>query len=153
MKGVYRLFAYLIAAEVAIQAAAIALAVFGLSKWIEGGGTLDKATMEGDDAGITGVIGFAVHGINGTMIVPLIGLLFLIVSFFAKVPGGVKWAAITFGLIVLQVLLGMFAHAVYALGALHGITALALFGVAVMAGKRVGSAPSATAADRQTASV
>src|SRR4051812_29570215 len=37
MKGAYRVFGYLIAAEVVIQAAAIALAVFGLSKWIEDG--------------------------------------------------------------------------------------------------------------------
>src|SRR3954453_20034722 len=116
MKGAYRVFGYLIAAEVVIQAAAIALAVFGLGKWIEDGGTLTKSVMENDDTSINGVIGFAIHGINGTMIIPILGLLFLIISFFAKVPGGIKWASITFGLIVLQVLLGMFAHEVYALG-------------------------------------
>ena len=117
MKGAYRVFAYLIAAEVVIQAAAIALAVFGLSTWIEDGGTLNKAVMEGDDSSISGVIGFAIHGINGTMVIPILALLFLIISFFAKVPGGVKWAAIVFGLMVLQVALGIFAHEVYALGA------------------------------------
>jgi hypothetical protein len=149
MKGAYRVFGYLIAAEVVIQAAAIALAVFGLSKWIEDGGTLNKAVMEGDDAAIDGVIGFAIHGINGTMIIPILGLLFLLVSFFAKVPGGVKWALITFGLIVLQVLLGMFAHEVYALGVLHGINAFVVMGVAASAAKRastVTAAPAATQA-------
>jgi hypothetical protein len=152
MKGAYRVFAYLIAAEVVIQAAAIALAVFGLGKWIEDGGTLNKAVMEGDDTSINGVIGFAIHGINGTMIIPLLGLVFLIISFFAKVPGGVKWAAITFGVIVLQVLLGMFAHEVYVLGALHGITAFAVMGVAAAAGRRA-STVDTTAVPSQTATV
>ena len=145
MRSVYRVFAFIIAAEVVIQAAAIAFAVFGLGKWIEDGGTLNKAAMEGDESGVGGVAGFAIHGINGTMIIPLLALVFLIISFFAKVPGGVKWAAITFGLVVVQVLLGMLGHGVPGLGALHGINALALFGVAVMAGKRVGP-PSTTAA-------
>ena len=39
----------------------------------------------------------------------------------------------TLGLVVLQVLLGLFGHAVPLLGALHGLNALLLFGVAVMA--------------------
>jgi hypothetical protein len=153
MKGAYRVFGYLIALEVVIQAAAIALAVFGLSKWIEDGGTLNKAVMEGDDAAIDGVIGFAIHGINGTMIIPILGLLFLIVSFFAKVPGGVKWALITFGLIVLQVLLGMFAHEVYLLGVLHGINAFVVMGVAASAAKRASTVATSAPAASQTATV
>ena len=139
MRSVYRVFAFIIAAEVVVQAAAIAFAVFGLGKWVEDGGTLDKAVMESDDGGVGGVLGFAIHGINGTMIVPLLALVFLVISFFAKIPGGVKWAGITFLLVIVQVALGMFGHSVPALGALHGINALALFGVAVMAGKRVGT--------------
>jgi Family of unknown function (DUF6220) len=152
MKGAYRVFAYLIAAEVVVQAAAIALAVFGLSTWIEDGGTLNKAVMEGDDSSISGVIGFAIHGINGTMIIPILALLLLIISFFAKIPGGVKWAAIVFGLMVLQVALGIFAHEVYALGALHGINAFVLMGVAGTAGARAKTATT-TAPAAQTATV
>jgi hypothetical protein len=41
---------------------------------------------------------------------------------------------------VFQVALGLFAHSVAALGWLHGITALALFGIAMMAGMRVSRA-------------
>ena len=59
-----------------------------------------------------GVGGFAIHGINGTMIIPIVVLLLLIVSFFAKIPGGVKRAAILFGLVALQVFLGIFSHSV-----------------------------------------
>lgn len=139
MRSVYRAFAYIIAAEVVVQAAAIAFAVFGLTKWVEDGGTLNKATMESDDTSFTGLLGFAVHGMNGTMLIPLVAIVFLIVSFFAKIPGGVKWAGITFALVALQITLGLLAHSVPGLGALHGINALALFAVAVMAGMRVGS--------------
>jgi|SRR5690349_20399550 len=145
MRSVYRVLAFVVAAEVVIQAAAIAFAVFGLGKWVEDGGTLNKATMESDDGSVGGAVGFMIHGINGQMLVPLIALAFLVVSFFAKVPGGVKWAGITFGLVVLQVLLGVFGHSVPFVGALHGLNALALFGVAVMAGKRVSAPASAPA--------
>jgi hypothetical protein len=41
MRTTYRVLAYLVALEVAVQAAAIAFAVFGLGLWIEDGGTLD----------------------------------------------------------------------------------------------------------------
>ena len=34
------------------------------------------------------------HGINGEMVFPLLALLLLIVSFFAKVPRGVHWAGV-----------------------------------------------------------
>ena len=153
MRSVYRVLAYVIAAEVVIQAAAIAFAQFGLRKWIENGGTLNKATMEGDDSGVGGVLGSAVHGVNGMMVMPLLAIVFLVVSFFAKVPGAAKWAGITFLLVALQVLLGILGHSVPALGALHGLTALALLGVAVMAGKRVGTTATPTAGTTEAARV
>ena len=34
-----------------------------------------------------------IHGINGEMLIPLVALILLIISFFAKVPEGPKWAA------------------------------------------------------------
>lgn len=145
MKSVYRVLAYVIAAEVVVQAAAIAFAVFGLSKWVEDGGTLTKAAMESEDTTFTGVLGFAIHGMNGTMLIPLVTLVFLVVSFFAKVPGGVKWAGFVVLAVVVQVLLGMFAHGAPALGLLHGANALVLFGLAVTAGRRVGSMAPAVA--------
>jgi len=142
MRSTYRVLAYIIAAEVAIQAAAVAYGLFGLGKWIDDGGTLDKAVFEDESASFTGVVGFAIHGINGMMVIPVLALLFLVLSFFAKVPGGVKWAGSILALVVIQVLLGTFAHQVPQLGPLHGINALILFSVAVMAGRRVGSAKS-----------
>jgi hypothetical protein len=41
MKSAYKYLAYAVPVLVAVQAAAIAFAFFGLSKWIEDGGTLD----------------------------------------------------------------------------------------------------------------
>lgn len=133
MRSAYRVLAFVIAADVMIQAAAIAYAYFGLGVWIDGGGVLDKATMESDSTDFTGVGGFALHGINGEIVFPALVLILLVVSFFAKVPRGVMWAASALGLTVLQVLLGMFGHALPLLGVLHGANALLIFGVAVMA--------------------
>ncbi len=138
MKNVYRVLAYLVAAGVAVQAAAIAYGMFGLIKWIERGGTLDQATELTPALG--GYTGFNLHGTVGMMILPIVVLLFLISSFFAHVPGGIKAALIVFGLTVLQVALGLFSHAIAGLGWLHGLNALLLFGAAVSAGMRVNRA-------------
>lgn len=139
MKSAYRVLAYIIAIEVVVQASMIAFAFAGLGIWVDKeGGVLDKAAME-SDLEFTGVIGFMVHGINGMMIIPLLALVLLIVSFFAKVPRGVQWALTVLGLVILQVTLGLFGHESAYFGMLHGINALALFTVALMAGRRVSS--------------
>ena len=144
MKQVYRVLAFLVAAGVAIQAASVAYGMFGLLKWIEGGGTLDQSTELTPALG--GYTGFSWHATGGIFILPAISLLLLISSFFAKVPGGIRWALIVLGVTVLQVALGLFAHSVAGLGGLHGITALALFGTAMMAGMRVSQAVASKAA-------
>ena len=139
MRSVYRVLAYLIAVEVAVQASMMAFAVAGLGIWVDKeGGVLDKATFE-SEPDFTGAIGFAVHGINGMMVIPLLALIFLIISFFAKVPGGVKWAALVLLAVVVQVALGIYGHENAVFGMLHGLNALILFSLAFMAGKRVSS--------------
>jgi hypothetical protein len=151
MKNVYRILALLVAAGVMVQAAAIAFGMFGLIKWIENGGSLDKSTEFGSDLG--GYTGFTVHAAAGIGIVPLIALLLLVSSFFAKVPGGIKWALIVFGVTVVQVALGLFAHSLAGLGWLHGANALILFGVAVTAAMRVRTAAPADVQETATAPV
>jgi hypothetical protein len=138
MKQVYRVLAFLIAAGVAIQAASIAYGMFGLIKWIEEGGTLDQSTELTPALG--GYTGFSWHATGGIFVISVTSLLFLICSFFAKVPGGIRWALIVLGVTVLQVALGLFSHSVAGLGWLHGINALVLFGTAMMAGMRVSRA-------------
>lgn len=144
MRTAYRVLAWLVALEVVVQAAMISYAMFGESAFIDGGGVVDKALVESQTADFEGVIGFPIHGINGQIVIPLIGLILLIVAFFAKIERGVALAAATFGLIVLQVLLGMFGHGLPLLGLLHGLNALLVFGAAVAAVR----AASAVSADR-----
>jgi len=138
MKNVYRVLAYLIAALVVVQAGAIAYGVFGLFNWVEGGGILDQAVLQGEEADIGGGFGFGLHITIGYFVIPIVALLLLIISFFAKVPGGIRWALFLFLAVVVQTLLAGFAHAVAGIGWLHGMVALVLFGLAVTAGIRAG---------------
>lgn len=136
MRSAYKYLAYAVDALILVQAAAIAWAVFGLSKWIEDGNSLTKAKMDGNSFSFAEERGFMIHGINGQMLIPLVGLVLLIISFFAKVPEGPKWAGMLFGGIVLQVILGLLSHAVPALGAIHGLWALLLFWLAYRTAKQ-----------------
>jgi len=138
MRMAYRVLAWLVAAEVLIQAAAITYAVFGLGQWIQNGGVLDKSVMESEVSAFPQEVGFAVHGINGEMVVPLLALLLLVVSFFAKLPRGVALAGAVVGLTALQIVLGMLGHGVPGLGILHGANALLLVAVAVVAARIAG---------------
>lgn len=132
---VYKVLAFAVAGLVVVQAAAIAFAMFGLMHWIEGGGTLDAAAVN-SDISFSGVAGFMIHGMFGTTVIPIVVLLLLISSFFTHTPGAVKWAVIVVVTTAAQIALGMFAHGMPQLGILHGIVALVLFGVAIMAGMR-----------------
>ena len=110
-----------------------------------GGGVLDKSVMESEVSAFPQETGFAVHGINGMMIVPALAVLLLVEAFFAKVPRGVALAGGVVGLVALQVVLGMLGHGIPSLGLLHGANALALFVVAVMAARGAGVGQTADA--------
>jgi hypothetical protein len=138
----YRILAYMIAVLVVVQAGAIAWAFFGLTNEIDQNGlVINKACLEDEGCGdgFTAEWGFAIHMFfNGTVLIPLTSLILLIVSFFAKVPKGIAFAAGIFGLIVLQVLVlpALSREVGSGFGALHGINALILMGVAIEAGRR-----------------
>ena len=70
-------------------------------------------------------------------VVLLCAVALLGVSFGARVPHGVRWAAIPLGLIVGQFLLAYAAYSAAIIGVLHGLNALAIFAVALLAGRRV----------------
>lgn len=140
MRTVYKVLAWVIAFEVVVQSAAIVYAVAGLGIWVDqDNGVLDKAAFESEETLFPEMVGFMIHGINGMMVIPLLALVFLIVSFFAKVPGGIMWAALVLLTVVLQVALGIFGHELALSGALHGVNAMVLFVLAVVAAQRVGS--------------
>jgi hypothetical protein len=124
VKQTYRVVSGLIALGVLTQAAAIAYGWFNALHDVDNGLIIDK--------NYDGNAGHGIHAFVGFNVMPLLGLILLIVSFFAakSVPGARKWAGIVFGLILLQVALAMFAFSVPALGALHGINALAVLGTA-----------------------
>ena len=139
MRTIYRILAHTIAGLVAIQAAVMVFAVAGLYGWIMDGNTLTESAMEDQSLDFTGAVGFMLHGMIGMMLIPLIALVLLIVSFFAKVEGGVKFAGIVLFLVVLQVALGIFGHETPYAGLLHGLNALVLFAAALQAGRQVSS--------------
>jgi heme A synthase len=131
MRTAYRVLAFAIAALVAIQAAAIGYAVFAQLNWIDNGGTVDKASIES----APGTAAYIFHALDGGVVL-LIALALLILSFFAKIPQGVRWAVIVLIATVVQIALGTLSHMLAAIGAVHGAAALVLFGVAVMAAMR-----------------
>jgi heme A synthase len=139
MRKAYRILADIIAVAVVVQAMAMVWAIAGLFHWIDsGGGTLNSSILdswEDDPPDFQGSFGFAIHGILGGMVLPVIALAFLILAFFAKVPGGVKWAAIVFASVIIQMVLGYTGFDVPAVGLLHGLNAFILFSTAILAAR------------------
>lgn len=132
MRSTYRVLAYVIAAGVLVQAASIAAGIFGLWGEVEDGGVITEDWEYN--------AGLITHAIVGMIVIPLVALVLLIVSFFAKVPGGVRLAAIVLGLVVLQVVLAFASYGISGLGALHGLNAIAVLGAASAAARRAGRA-------------
>jgi hypothetical protein len=151
VKRVYAVLAFVISGLVAVQAAVAVWAESGLFLWIaRDGGTIDRSTLESDAAlPFPEVNGFVVHGINGMTVIPVVALLLLVFSFFAKVPRGVAFAVAVAVLVALQVTLGVLGHQVSIAGFAHGINALLLFTTALLAGLRAWR--SATAVQPATA--
>ena len=138
MKTAYKVLAYLVAAEVAVQAMVVVWAIFGLGKWVDAGGVFDKSIMESEGTPpFPEVAGIMVHINNGFFVIPGLALLLLIISFFTKVRGAIRWAVVVFVLVIVQAQLGGLGHDFPLAGALHGLNALALFGTAIYAGRRL----------------
>jgi hypothetical protein len=142
MRTAYRVLAYLLALSVAVQASLIAFGAFTLENNIDNGPVSD-----GDTAGVTLHHSFA-------YVVVLFAVALLAVSFGAKVKHGARWAAIPLVLIVAQFFFAYAAYSAAIIGALHGLNALAIFAVALLAGRRVpGTAPVTEPSAAEDASV
>jgi len=102
-----------------------AFGAFALENNIDNGPVSD-----GDTTGVTLHHSFA-------YVVVLFAVALLAVSFGAKVQHGVRWAAIPLVLVVVQFLLAYAAYSAAIVGVLHGLNALAIFAVALLAGRRV----------------
>lgn len=145
MKSTYRALAGLTCLLVLVQAASIAFGTFGILNFVEDGSDYTKSIAE-DRASDAGGIGQNIHSF-GAMAIALVAIVLLIVSFFAKIDGGVKWAGFVFLTVLAQWILAIVAFSAPVVGLLHGLNAFIIFGVAMTAMQRarVGAASPATA--------
>jgi len=91
MRRTYRALAYVLVAEVVVQTMMVAIALAGVGKWVDDGHTLTREVAESHPI-FAGSIGSPIHAINGEVLIPLLVLALLVVSFFAKLPGGTRRA-------------------------------------------------------------
>lgn len=152
MRLTYLILARIIAILVVIQAMTMVFAVAGFFTWIDEGGSADSSTLkEGNFPEFTGDVGFMIHGISGGMVIPLLALLLLIASFFAKVPRGILLAVVVVVSTAVQYFAGFIAHDLPAIGLVHGLNAFILFGSALAAAQAAKNADATQAAPAQTA--
>ena len=144
MRKAHQVLAGILAAFVVIQAMAIAYALAGLGHWIDkDGGMVNKAVIDSWDKHPPkwrGSGGFALHGIDGTLFIPVLTIIFLIVSLFAakQVQGAAARAGILFGMVAVQVVLGIALHDVVVLAPLHALNAFGIFAMAVVTVRKAG---------------
>ena len=150
MRKFYTGLAWTLAGAVVVQAAAIAFAFGGMLNLISEGGVVDKALLESFQAAGVGELGFMIHAVVGGVLIPLLALTLLVVSFFVRARGAKLWAAITLGLVVLQVTLGFSITDMPYLGLIHGANALAIVVAAVVAVLRARRSASPAAAEGAT---
>ncbi len=129
MKRTYRVLAYLVAAGVPLQAAFIAFVMFGIINDVNGGQVVSQNYEPN--------AGARLHGGTGMFLIPLLAIILMIVSFFARIPRGITWAAIVLGVVLMQVTFAYVAFGAEFVGLLHGFNALVLFTAALYAGLRV----------------
>ncbi len=150
MRAAYLWLARIITLLVVVQAMTIAFAVSGLFNWItEKGGSVDASVVAEWDSTpptFTGAIGHYIHWISGERVFPMLALLLLIISFFAKVSQGVVLALVLLILVLLQTVTGLYGDKMPYLGLVHGFNAFLIFGAAMAAAMKAKEAPVAAAA-------
>ncbi|MDQ1586679.1 MAG: hypothetical protein QOJ90_3052 [Actinomycetota bacterium] len=142
MRTAYRVIANAIAAGVVLQAAFIAYGFFQQLSDLDA-----KKAIHDDNAGQV------LHMVVGEMVFPVLGLALLVVAFLTRLPEALRWAGLVLLVMVVQILLAMAGTSVPALGALHGINAFVLAGVASVAARRVATAEGTTAGAAGTSAV
>jgi len=136
MTSAYRAVAHTIAGCVLLQATFIAWAMFGLRHDLDDGATVTKD--------YDGNAGWVLHGVFGSLIIPLLAIALLVVALRLKRPDATRFAAILLGMVIVQAVLGYVGEAAPIVGALHGALALGIMGISVIAGTRIGRSAPAT---------
>jgi hypothetical protein len=152
MRKAHQILAGILAAEVVIQAMAIAYAIAGVFHWIDKEGGVLNSTIfnswEDEHPTFRGSGGYGLHAINGGMLIPLIAIALLVVSILAakQVDGAAKRGGILFGLVALQWILGNFAHDAVVLAPLHALNGFGIFAMAIVTVRKA-SAPAPATVD------
>jgi hypothetical protein len=126
-----------------VQAAGIAFGTFGILKFVDDGSDYSKTVAE--DGAADGATGQMIHSF-GALAIALLAIVLLIVSFFAKIEGGVKYAGFVFLAVLLQWVLAIVAFSAPVVGALHGINAFVVFGTGIMAAQAASRSMAGTSA-------
>jgi hypothetical protein len=121
MTTVYRWWSWLVALAVVVQVGLAGYGAFYVANKVDEG-TVDEDKFED---------GFGAHIGFGYLVV-LTGLILLVIALIAR-PGRQRvWRVVILaGLLILQVLLAWFGFEVPAIGALHPVNALVIFGLSV----------------------
>jgi len=149
MRAAYLWLARIITLLVVVQAMTIVFAVAGLFHWIEKGGSIDASVVSDWDTTrptFTGAVGHYIHGLAGERVFPVLALLLLIISFFAKVSQGVVLALVLLVLVLLQTFTGLYGDKMPYLGLVHGLNAFLIFGAAMAAAMKAKEPAAAAAA-------
>ncbi len=150
MRKTYRILGGTMSVLVVVQAMMIVFVISGLFHWIDDGNTLDQSVVdswEDDPPTFFGSFGGFLHFfLIGTVLIPLLALIMLIVSFFAKIPRGTALALGIVVSVVVQVLAGQVAASAPLVGMIHGLNAFILFGLGLAAAKAAKNADAAPVA-------
>ena len=138
MRSLYIWLSRLIALAVVLQVLFVAWGAFDIFKNASDGVPFTEDTERN--------VGQMLHSVVGMMVIPALALLFGIISFFAKVRGGVALAWIVVALTVLQIVLAFVSFGAPVVGTLHALNAFAIAGIAGMAGSRAAKPDTSVAA-------
>lgn len=129
MRKGFQVTAGLIMLMVLWQAGTIAFGWFTTLNEVEAGSAF--SSIEDDPNA-----GYALHQLGGELVTPLLGLVLFALSFRAGFPGAVRLGGMTLGAIVLQIVLAFAGTSLPVVGALHGVNAFVVFGLALMCLRR-----------------
>jgi hypothetical protein len=117
MRAVYRYLSLLIFVGVIVQVGFAGYGAFAVAHDIDDNGTVDEDMFVDD---------FGLHAAFGYLVI-LLGLILLVVALVGRYR--IKHSAILAGLLVLQFVLALAGYGLAALGSLHPVNALLIFGL------------------------
>ncbi|RSZ65537.1 hypothetical protein EAH68_01925 [Corynebacterium hylobatis] len=144
MRTAYRVLAAVIILLVVVQAAGTAWFTSGLARHLIAGGTIDSAEIDINNLPFTAVWGVIIHMISGLYVIPALAIILLIIGYLTHDRKALTLAMAVTVLVAIQVALGLGAKALTGLAFLHGVNALLILGVTVLAFLAFRSRPTVT---------